>query len=273
MNSDSSHEIENSANIDYSSRQSHSKATSHSDSQPLRILVIEDHADIAENIGDYLEQYGFVIDYAMDGIGGLHLAITNDYDVIVLDIMLPGMDGITLCKKLRQEAYNRTPIIMLTARDTLPNKLEGFSAGTDDYLVKPFELEELHARIKALHCRNQGTTGPIFTVEDIEVNLGNMMVNRAGRTIELTPTGMNILVCLVKAYPNLVTRKELEFEIWGDTPPDSNALKSHMYTLRNKIDKGFDLQLIHTIHGVGYRIGTQSESQDKAHDRNQDAEK
>lgn len=273
MNSDSSYEIERSAVKDSGSGQSFSKAMPDSDDTPLRILVIEDHADIAENIGDYLEHNGWVIDYAMDGIGGLHLAITHDYDVIVLDIMLPGMDGITLCKKLRREVRKHTPIIMLTARDTLPNKLEGFSAGTDDYLVKPFELEELQARIKALHQRNQGNRDPIYTVEDMVVNLGNMTVERAGRTIELTPTCMNILVCLVNAYPNLVTRKKLEFEIWGDTPPDSNALKSHMYSLRNKIDKGFDIPLIHTIHGVGYRIGTRTESQDEAHHRNQDAEK
>ena len=116
----------------------------------LRILIVEDNVDIAENIADYLEVQGHVLDFAMDGIGGLHLALTQDYDIIVLDIMLPGMDGLTFCRKLREQGGKQTPILMLTARDTLSDKLEGFEAGADDYLVKPFELQELEARLGAL---------------------------------------------------------------------------------------------------------------------------
>ena len=116
----------------------------------LRILIVEDNVGIAENIADYLEVQDHVLDFAMDGIGGLHLALTQDYDVIVLDIMLPGMDGLTFCRKLREQGGKQTPILMLTARDTLADKLEGFEAGIDDYLVKPFELQELEARLGAL---------------------------------------------------------------------------------------------------------------------------
>ncbi len=124
------------------------------DSRALRILIVEDSIDIAENISDYLELQGHVTDFAMDGIGGLHLALTQDYDVIILDIMLPGMDGLTFCLKLREEGQKATPVLMLTARDTLSDKLEGFDAGADDYLVKPFELEELVARMQALVRRS-----------------------------------------------------------------------------------------------------------------------
>ena len=120
------------------------------DMRSLRILIVEDNTDIAENIADFLELQGHLLDFALDGIGGLHLALTQDYDAIILDIMLPGMDGLTFCRKLRKEGEKDTPVLMLTARDTLSDKLEGFEAGADDYLVKPFELEELSARIRSL---------------------------------------------------------------------------------------------------------------------------
>ena len=116
----------------------------------LRILVVEDNIDIAENIADFMEAGGHQLDFAMDGIGGLHLALTQDYDAIILDVMLPGMDGLTFCRKLRKEGGKQTPILMLTARDTLDDKLAGFDSGADDYLVKPFALKELSARINAI---------------------------------------------------------------------------------------------------------------------------
>ena len=139
------------------------------DSHALRILIVEDNIDIAENISDYLELQGHVTDFAMDGIGGLHLAITQEYDVIILDIMLPGMDGLTFCRKLREEGQKVTPVLMLTARDTLSDKLEGFDAGADDYLVKPFELEELVARMQALVRRSDLGKEKPLRVGDLEI--------------------------------------------------------------------------------------------------------
>ena len=190
----------------------------------------------------------------MDGIGGLHLALTQDFDVIVLDIMLPGMDGLTFCRKLRREADDKTPVLMLTARDTLSDKLEGFDAGADDYLVKPFALEELAARIGVLARRGDQTSASRLCVADLEVDIGQMQVQRAGRKIELNRACLKILIMLMQAHPNVVTRKELEQALWGDAPPGSDALRSHIYALRSAIDRPFKHSLLETVHGVGYRL-------------------
>lgn len=219
----------------------------------LRILVVEDHTDIAENIADYLEGRGHILDFAMDGIGGLHLALTQDYDVIVLDIMLPKMDGLTFCRKLRKEGGKQTPVLMLTARDTLDDKLEGFDAGADDYLVKPFALEELSARLGALVRRSESTPQQIC-VADLEFDMGKMKVCRAGKEIKLNRVCLKILQILMQSYPNAVKRAELEQALWGDLPPGSDALRSHIYALRHAIDKPFETALIQTIHGLGYRL-------------------
>ena len=225
-----------------------------SDHQSLRILIVEDNTDIAENIGEYLEQQGHVLDFAMDGIGGLHLALTQDFDVIVLDIMLPGMDGLTFCRKLRNEADKNTAVLMLTARDTLSDKLRGFDAGADDYLVKPFALEELAARIGVLARRKEQASDKQLCVSDLEVDIGKRQVQRAGRKIELNRVCLKILIMLMQAHPNVVTRKELENALWGDEPPGSDALRSHIYALRGAMDKPFEFSLLETVHGVGYRL-------------------
>ncbi len=226
-------------------------------SKPLRVLIVEDHMDIAENIGDYLSVQGHITDFAMDGISGMHLALTQEFDVIILDLMLPGMDGLTLCKRLREEADSQVPILMLTARDTLDDKLTGFDHGADDYLVKPFDLEELAARIVALSKRTRTLDYNILKVEDLELNLGTMEVKRAGILIELNRSCLTILEILMKAHPNMVTRQSLETALWGDMPPETDSLRSHMYTLRNKIDKPFPTPILQNLRGIGYRlIGT-----------------
>jgi len=222
--------------------------------QPLRILVVEDNVDIAENIGDYLEAQGHIMDFAMDGIGGLHLAITQEYDVLILDIMLPGMDGITLCNKLREAGGKQTPVLMLTARDTLSDKLEGFKAGADDYLIKPFALQELEARIKALTKRAEIVEKPVLHVADLELDTGSMKVSRSGKPIDLNRACLKILQMLMQAYPNVVHRNEIEDTLWGDMPPGSDSLRSHIYILRRAIDKPFEQALLETVHGVGYRL-------------------
>ena len=220
----------------------------------LRILIVEDNIDISENIGDYFELQGHVTDFAMDGIGGLHLALTQDYDAIILDIMLPGMDGLTFCRKLREDGEKVTPVLMLTARDTLDDKLEGFDAGADDYLVKPFELEELNARIQALVRRSVPTQQRRLKIGDLELDLGKMQVKRSGRRIDLNRACIRILTMLMQASPNIVSRKEIEHALWSDMPPDSDALRSHIYTLRQAIDKPFEHHLIQTVHGLGYKL-------------------
>lgn len=225
-----------------------------SDSQSLKVLIVEDNADIAANIGDYLEAQGHVLDFALDGVGGLHLALTQDFDVIVLDIMLPGMDGLTFCRKLKESAKKQTPVLMLTARDTLSDKLEGFRAGADDYLVKPFALEELAARIAVLVRRTELAMHDLLRVADLEVDIGKMKVQRAGRPVELNRACLKILTMLMQAHPKVVTRRELEHALWADMPPGSDALRSHIYALRRAIDRPFKHSLLETVHGVGYRL-------------------
>ena len=220
-----------------------------------RILLIEDHRDIAEMVGDYLEGRGYSMDYAADGITGLHLAVVNDYDTIILDLMLPGLDGLDVCRKLRDEAGKDTPLLMLTARDTQQEKITGLNAGADDYLVKPFDIAELEARVNALVRRHRGAfTSRRLQVADLTLDTGTLDVQRAGRRLTLTPIGLKMLTVLMRASPRVVSREDLEREVWGEERPDSDTLRSHLYNLRKVIDKPFDRALLHTLHGSGYRL-------------------
>ncbi len=219
------------------------------------LLLVEDHRDLAEMVLDYLASRGYAVDYAADGVTGLHLAVSNDYDVVVLDVMLPGMDGVSLCGKLRQEARNDTPVLMLTARDTLEDKLRGLDAGADDYLVKPFAVAELEARVRALLRRRRGEVAPErLVVGDLVLDTGTLGVRRGDTAINLTPIALRLLTVLMRASPRVVSRQQLEREIWGDEPPDSDTLRSHMYTLRKLIDRPFEQPLLHTVPGTGYRL-------------------
>ncbi len=220
----------------------------------MRILVIEDNRDILANILDYLELKGFTVDCAQDGLSGMHLALTQTYDLIVLDIMLPGMDGYQLCQKLRQDAGNNTPIIMLTARDALDDRLKGLHAGADDYLVKPFALSELVARIQAVLRRSSGANKRVLEVADLRYNLETLEVSRAGQPLKLNPIGLKLLAVLMQRSPAVLRREILEAELWGDDVPDSDSLRSHIHQLRQSIDKPFATHLLHTIHGVGFRL-------------------
>jgi DNA-binding response OmpR family regulator len=219
------------------------------------ILLIEDHADIADMVCAYLENRGFTVDYASDGITGLHLAVTNDYDAIVLDLMLPGMDGLEVCNKLRNEARRDTPVIMLTARDTLDDKISGLEIGADDYLIKPFAIQELEARIHSIIRRHAGEVArEVLSVGDLVLDTATLKVERGGKQLNMTPIGLKILTILMRSTPTVVSRRELERQVWGDILPDSDTLRSHLYNLRKVIDKPFDKQLLHTIQGTGYKI-------------------
>lgn len=219
------------------------------------LLLIEDHTDIAEMVTAYLENRGFSVDYAADGVTGLHLAVSNDYDAIILDLMLPGMDGLSVCAKLRSDARKDTPVIMLTARDTLDDKITGLESGADDYLIKPFAIKELEARISALIRRSQGKVSrEILRIADLTVDTSTLCVERNGITLTLTPISFKILTVLMRASPSVVSRRDLERQVWGDILPDSDTLRSHLYNLRKVIDKPFEHQLLHTIQGSGYKI-------------------
>jgi DNA-binding response OmpR family regulator len=220
----------------------------------MRVLIIEDNPDIAANIGDYLEDHGHTVDFAGDGITGLHLAIVNDFDAIVLDLALPGMDGLEVCRKLRSEAGKDTPVLMLTARDRLEDKLAGFETGADDYLVKPFELQEVEARLKVLASRGRRRTRRELRVGDLQYNIDTLSVVRNGVDIYLNPIGLKLLQCLMEASPNVVSRSDLEMEVWGEEMPDSDSLRVHIHSLRSAIDKPFGSNMIQTRHGIGYRL-------------------
>ncbi len=225
------------------------------------ILLVEDHQDIAEMIFAYLENRGFELDYAPDGEVGLNLARENEYDAIILDLMLPRRDGLSVCKTLREECHRDTPVLMLTARDTLEDKISGFNSGADDYLVKPFEIEELEARIRAL-VRRQFSKQPseVLTVGDLTYDLNKLMVVRNGKELQLSPISLKLLEILMEASPNVVTRREIEQSIWGDVLPDSDTLRSHMYNLRKSIDRPFSKSLLHTLPSNGYRLYAKDEN-------------
>lgn len=220
----------------------------------MRILVVEDNRDIAANLGDYLEERGHTVDFAADGIAGLHLAVSNPFDAIVLDLNLPGMDGLEVCRRLRRDAHKQTPVLMLTARDSLDQKLSGFESGADDYLIKPFALQEVEARLAVLVRRGRKAQPRVLEVADLQFNLDTLEAKRQGKSVPLNPTGLKILQALMEASPSVVTRQELETCVWGEELPDSDSLRVHIHGLRAVVDKPFDKPLIHTRHGIGYRI-------------------
>ena len=218
------------------------------------ILLVEDHNDLAASIGDYLEASGFSMDFAADGAIALNLLDENPYDVIILDLMLPKIDGIRVCERLRERG-DGTPILMLTARDQLDDKVAGFNAGADDYLVKPFEMEELEVRIRALIRRARGEMSDgAMRVGDLVFDPRTMRVEREGERVNLSPTSIRILKVLMRESPRLVSREQLENELWGDMLPDSDTLRSHMYNLRKGIDRPYKNKLLHTVQGMGFKL-------------------
>ncbi|KPX39346.1 Two-component system regulatory protein [Pseudomonas syringae pv. helianthi] len=224
---------------------------------PLHVLVIEDNHSLAANIFDYLEACGHLPDAAPDGYSGLSLATQNRYDAIILDWMLPRMDGISVLRKLREEYGCVTPIIMLTAKDQIEGKLLGFETGADDYLVKPVALPELEIRLRVLVSRAnaRATAGRTIRVRDLSYDLDSLQVTRGGRTLNLSGTLRSVLELLMRESPRMVRRDRIEGLIWGQDVPEGDLLRSHMHLLRRAIDQDGEDKLLHTIHGTGYRLG------------------
>ena len=224
-----------------------------SDSPP-RLLLVEDNAALLQNLYDYFEGHGYELDSARDGIAGLALASHGDYDLIVLDLTLPRLDGLALCRALRTQLHLGTPVLMLTARDAVEQRVEGLRAGADDYLVKPFAMIELEARIEALLRRGRTGGAAVLRCADLTLDIANAHAERAGRTLTLTPTELKLLEALLRAAPRLLRRSELERLLWPDQPPDSDALRTHIHGLRQAVDRPFPRALIETVRGIGYRI-------------------
>ncbi|WP_042149150.1 MULTISPECIES: response regulator transcription factor [unclassified Pseudoalteromonas] len=220
----------------------------------LTILLVEDQTELAKNIIQYLESRGHVVDYASDGKQGVDLALSQPFDVIVLDIMMPKMDGLQVCELLRNESVKHLPILMLTARDTLDDKVKGFSVGADDYLTKPFALEELEIRCIALSRRHLLQTDNKINIGSLIIDRQTKQVERDGQTVNLNAMNFNILLFLAQAYPQVVSRSELCQHLWGDDPTESDSLRSHIYQLRQAIDKPFSEPVIKTVHGVGFTL-------------------
>ncbi|GMG87316.1 response regulator transcription factor [Biformimicrobium ophioploci] len=224
----------------------------------LKILVVEDNIAISKNIAAFMEKHNVELDFAYDGQLACELALSEYYDCIVLDIAMPKMDGLQACKLLREKSARHIPIIMLTARDTLDDKLAGFAQGADDYLTKPFALEELYARCQALVMRQSAASSKVIALgsgnKAVSLDITSKKVQRAGKDIHLQPIPFAILKMLMEAHPRVVTRSELLEKIWGGESTQSDALRSHLFQLRKALDKPFEEQVIKTIHGVGFSL-------------------
>ncbi len=225
----------------------------------MRILIIEDDRSIATNLYDFLSAGGHAVDAAADGVTGLHLAIAQPFDAIVLDIGLPGMDGMKLCSRLRVEAQVDTPVLMLTARDTLQDKLRGFEQGADDYLVKPFALKEVEARLRALYKRSNGrVTSKLLVAGDLTLDPRMLDVRFAGAAVKLAPKCFRLLEAMIADPGRVFARAELERAVWGDTQETSDTLRSHMHLLRRALLDAGHYDPVQTVHGLGYRLLTRA---------------
>jgi len=222
----------------------------------MKILLVEDEKKMATSLKVGLEEQGMHVELAFNGADGLNKSMTNIYDVIVSDIMMPGISGLEMCKSLRAQAIE-TPILFLSALSTTDNKVEGLEIGGDDYLAKPFEFKELVARIKTLNKRFQGstTTKNLLVIKDLVLNLESRSVKRAGTDIELTAREFDLLHYFIENKNRVISKRELNENVWDihfDT--GTNVIEVYVNYLRNKVDRGFDTKLIHTVHSKGYLL-------------------
>jgi DNA-binding response OmpR family regulator len=227
----------------------------------IKVLLVEDDIDLATTIVDYLEIESIECDHASNGVMGLNLIQKNHYQMIMLDINMPKMDGLTLCNTLRKQGLD-IPILMLTARDSLDNKLQGFQAGTDDYLVKPFAMKELVARVQVLAKRRSGEVKRLvlgnlsldLTQRSAVLTSESSTTTTKGKPLKLSPIAFQLLETLVRASPETVSRQQIMQSVWGDDQPDSNSLKVHIHHLRKQLDAVASGITLETIAGIGFAI-------------------
>lgn len=221
----------------------------------MKILVVEDDKKIVRFLKDGLKGEGYTVDTAEDGEEGLFLAKENRYDLMILDLMLPEIDGIELCRKIRASGKRDIPIIMLTAKDLVADKVRGLEAGADDYLTKPFSFAELLARIKALLRRRHPSSGSALKLGDLTLDLDSHEAKRAGKAIKLSATEFRLLKYLMENRNRVLSKSLILENVWGyDFSPESNIVDVYIKYLRDKIDKGQKKSLIETVHGVGYKL-------------------
>ena len=220
----------------------------------MKILVVEDEEKLARTLQRGLKEEGHAVDVALDGEEGEYLAEVNEYDLIILDVLLPKKNGITVCRELRERGIN-TPILMLTAKDAVEDKVRGLDAGADDYLTKPFSFEELLARVRALLRRASDVKTPILRIADLELDPMSRRVTRAGKPIKLTSKEYALLEYMMRNPNRVLTRMRIGEHVWDmNFDPESNVIDVYISHLRAKIDRGFDKPLIHTIRGQGYML-------------------
>lgn len=221
----------------------------------MRMLIVEDHAGLAANLLEFFDDQRYILDFAADGLTALHLIATNEYDVIVMDVMLPGVSGFEVCRRIRVDMNCTAPVIMMTSKDQLQDKEQGFTVGADDYLVKPFDLRELQLRVDALYRRKAGFSR---TVEihhlGVSFDPGSFMVRALGKELELSGTNARIFEALIKAYPSVLSYQQIQERVWGDREVDMNTLRTHVYSLRKHLQETFDYAMIKTMHARGYRL-------------------
>ena len=234
----------------------------------MRILLVDDEVELTEPLGRVLQREGYAVKVAHDGETGYKLAADGEFDLLILDWMMPGLSGLEMCRRLRDHNFT-TPVLFLTAKDTLDDRVEGLDAGADDYLVKPFELRELLARVRALLRRppireeSQATT---LQYQDLTLDSANQIAKRGGgilpeRTIELSEKEAQILSYLMQHPDQLLTHQQIYDAVWGtNTQPSSNALAAQMRLLRRKVEHDNEAILIHTVYGKGYRFGSPSDA-------------
>lgn len=221
----------------------------------MRVLIIEDEPKIVGFIKEGLEQEGHQVDSESDGRAGLAAALSGNHDAIILDVMLPLMDGFAVCRELRDRDVS-TPVIMLTARDGISDRVEGLNTGADDYLTKPFAFEELLARIRAVTRRNKAGEANAIRIADLEIDLDRHVVSRKGQVIELTPKEFSLLEYLVLNKNIALSRTRILESVWGfDFAAETNVVDVYIRYLRQKLDEGFEPKIIKTVRGVGYMAG------------------
>jgi len=221
----------------------------------MNILLVEDEFDVARSVCEYLENHGHKVEWAPDGLIGLESATRRGFDNIIIDISLPRLTGINLCRRIRDLGFSNTPVLMLTARDELSYKLEAFEAGADDYVVKPFALEELLVRMKALARRaSNRLSSTRLQVADLEYDLATHKVSRSGDELSIPLMGRKILEVLMRNRHRVVTKQELESILWDGDAPQSDVLRIHIHSLRDIIDKPYPVKLLETVRGIGYRL-------------------
>ncbi len=219
-----------------------------------RILFVEDHRPLLHNLSEYFLEENYQLDFASDGLTALNLLATQSYDLVVLDVMLPGVNGVDICRRIRNDVSKTLPILLLTALDSIEHKIAGFGAGADDYLCKPFEMKELELRINAL-LRIRSANDNILSAGNIHFNPGSLTIS-TDENIKFALSGLNasLFEMLIRAYPNYVSYENISDYLWGASDVEEHTIRTHIYTLRKTLKKAFGRSLIKGIYGRGYQL-------------------